>query len=406
MYGVEDNEDLAMATKVNMILHGDGNANIEKADGLAGFGEYHRDRTRISTEDANHPYKYPVNEQFDCVISNPPFSLKEDDRTLNKYSTRFGYVEGKNSENLFIERWFQLLKEGGRLGVVLPDSVFDTNENLYIRMFLYRFFVIKAVVSLPQVAFQPYTPTKTSLLFAVKKTRKEVDAWDKAWRRAANTYGKLRVDDVVKYVLRNHWLRESLIELANKADIEWYPRLNILSDRTVPTAVKEAIFEGLKDMPNQKRKYDTVFEELSTFLKEKKLQALEQRSEQAKSVLQRLLRNRVPKDMQAPLSELLEVAYDEIVEASELNYSEDPRGQEYCNAWWCFSEVTLQPRFNADIFFAEAKHVGYKRTTRHPEGIPQPNDLFREDNQGYVTIDADNSSAILDALRHAHVFAR
>ena len=35
VYGIDDNEDLAMATKVNMILHGDGNANIEKADGLA-----------------------------------------------------------------------------------------------------------------------------------------------------------------------------------------------------------------------------------------------------------------------------------------------------------------------------------------------------------------------------------
>ena len=35
IYGIEDNVDLALATKVNMILHGDGNANIYKGDGLA-----------------------------------------------------------------------------------------------------------------------------------------------------------------------------------------------------------------------------------------------------------------------------------------------------------------------------------------------------------------------------------
>jgi hypothetical protein len=110
--------------------------------------------------------------------------------------------------------------------------------------------------------------------------------------------------------------------------------------------------------------------------------------------------------MSPPIPELLEVAYDEIVEASELNYSEDPHGQPYCNAWWCFSEVTLQQRFNPEIFFAEAEEVGYKRTTRHPEGIPQPNDLFKEDEQGHIKIDVENPNTILDALRQAHVFTR
>jgi type I restriction enzyme M protein len=223
-YGIDDNDDLVMATKVNMILHGDGNANIEKADGLADFERYRRDRARVKKVDPNYPYKWPRNEQFDCIISNPPFSLKEDSRTLANYATRFAYAEKKNSENLFIERWYQFLKEGGRLGVVLPDSVFDTNENLYIRTFLYRFFHIKAVVSLPQVAFQPYTPTKTSLLFAAKKTKQEVDKWDAAWRKAANNYGKLRQTAIIKFVLTNDRIRKGLIDVANRAEVEWYLR--------------------------------------------------------------------------------------------------------------------------------------------------------------------------------------
>lgn len=59
------------------------------------------------------------------------------------------FGEKKNSENLFVERWYQLLRENGRLAAVLPESVFDTTENKYIRLFLYKYFKIKAVVSLP-----------------------------------------------------------------------------------------------------------------------------------------------------------------------------------------------------------------------------------------------------------------
>ena len=182
IYGIEDGEDLATATKVNMILHGDGNSNILKADGLAAFEKYALDKLQIAKTDANAPYTYPVNEQFDCVVSNPPFSLKEDTRTINEYGTRFAYAGQRNSENLFVERWYQLLKEGGRLGVVLPDSVFDTNENVYIRLMLYRFFKIRAVVSLPQISFQPYTPPKPACCL---RSRKRVKRWPSGTRPGA-----------------------------------------------------------------------------------------------------------------------------------------------------------------------------------------------------------------------------
>lgn len=132
-----------------------------------------------------------VNEQFDVVISNPPFSITVDRDTAKHFPKIFIWGEKiaeslqkkkkqmeVSTENLFIERWYQLLKPKGRLGVVLPESVFDTTANRYIRLFLYKYFWIKAVVSLPHLAFAPYTMTKTSLLFAQKKTPEEVKKWD------------------------------------------------------------------------------------------------------------------------------------------------------------------------------------------------------------------------------------
>ena len=64
-----------------------------------------------------------------------------------------------------------------------------------------------------------------------------------------------------------------------------------------------------------------------------------------------------------------------------------------------------QDGMQSNIFFAEAEQVGYKRTTRHPAGIPQPNDLFTAEDAGHIVIDIKNPTTIFDALRKAHVFS-
>ncbi len=196
IYGMEINPDLALATKVNMVLHGDGNINIFPKDGLLPFSKYEMPN-KISAllkgeTKANYSYSFEVNEAFDVIISNPPFSVNLDTETKRTLPNRFMYHDKRNSENLFVERWYQILKEGGRMGVVLPESVFDTLENMYIRLFIYKYFKVKAIVSLPYLAFQPFTSTKTSLLFAQKKTREEVEQCEQKWREFNNEYQRLK----------------------------------------------------------------------------------------------------------------------------------------------------------------------------------------------------------------------
>lgn len=196
IYGMEINPDLALATKVNMVLHGDGNINIFPRDGLLPFAKYeipNKISALMKSETkTNYAYSYEVNESFDVAISNPPFSVNLETETKRTLPNRFMYHDKRNSENLFVERWYQILKEGGRLGVVLPESVFDTSENMYIRLFLYKYFKIKAIISLPYLAFQPFTSTKTSLLFAQKRTREEVEQYEQKWREYSNEYQKLK----------------------------------------------------------------------------------------------------------------------------------------------------------------------------------------------------------------------
>lgn len=202
IYGMEINPDLALATKVNMVLHGDGNINIFPKDGLLPFSSYeipNKISAFLKSETkTNYKYSYEVNEAFDILISNPPFSVNLDTETKRTLPERFLYHNKRNSENLFVERWYQILKEHGKLGVVLPESVFDTSENMYIRLFIYKYFYVKAIISMPYLAFQPFTSTKTSLLFAQKKTREEVEQYEQKWGEFNNEYQRLK-RKVTKY---------------------------------------------------------------------------------------------------------------------------------------------------------------------------------------------------------------
>ena len=195
IYGIEHNFDLGTASKVNMILHGDGSTNIFVKDGLLPFNSYVKETAPNALNSSNIDKNYAgkeINGQFDVVVSNPPFSVSLDNDTKNILSSSFLFGDKKNSENLFIERYYHLLREGGRMGIVLPESVFDTSDNKYIRLFIYKYFVIKAVVSLPQVTFAPFTPTKTSILFAQKKTSYEISRWNTVWQEKSKEYSKLK----------------------------------------------------------------------------------------------------------------------------------------------------------------------------------------------------------------------
>ncbi len=177
LFGIDDSELLAMATKVNMVLHRDGNTHIYHSDGLSPLAMYMDQRLKGRSRSDLAIYSREVAESFDLVVSNPPFSITHDPQTARSLESTFELASVRNSENLFLERWYQLLRPNGRLGVVLPESFFSTQENLWARLFLFDHFDVKAVVSLPRHAFEPWTPTRTSLLFARKKTPHDEEVW-------------------------------------------------------------------------------------------------------------------------------------------------------------------------------------------------------------------------------------
>lgn len=340
LYGSEINFDLGTASKVNMILHGDGSTNIFVKDGLLPFRFYKKGEEgtpnymEISNLDSVYNNK-DVNGKFDVAVSNPPFSVDLDSQTQLEVKNDFLFGDKKNSENLFIERYYQLLRDGGRLGVVLPESVFDTTENKYIRLFLFKYFKIKAIVSLPQLTFEPYTSTKTSLLFAQKKTKSEVETWNQLWNKYGNEWSRLKTR-VIRYL--DYFVKGTKL---NKKYV-WVRELTTDINQLLEDEDKKAI-----SSINKKDK-QIILDNIKRFLKDYVTE----------------------EDNKLDIKQLLEKYSEEIEELSKYDRETDVFG--FYNAWWTFGEVAKE--LNYDIFMAEAENVGYKRTKRGEQ--PMPNDLF------------------------------
>lgn len=190
LYGCDPKFVMAVTAKVNMVLHGDGSAHVYKWDALRPLSDG-PDR-RLQPLPDNHRsvppsrYKADMSEQFDAVVSNPPFGITLAPETAKKVHSSFTHGASTSSESLFIERYAQLLKPRGRLGVVVPESLLNAGDYRETRLLLYRFFHIRAVVSLPRNLFVE-TPTLTSLLFAQKKNSDETSRWDADWSKYDST---------------------------------------------------------------------------------------------------------------------------------------------------------------------------------------------------------------------------
>ena len=186
---------MAITAKVNMVLHGDGSTHILKEDAFSPFSKYSDIRLRACNDSQRSiprsRYRPDMCETFDLVVSNPPFGVTLAAETRAKIRNTFSLPEATSSEGLFIERCFQLLKPGGRLAIIVPESLLNGKELVNVRMFLYRMFKIKAIVSMPRNLFID-TPTKTSILFAQKKLPQEIKDWDTQWQATT-----LRVDQCV-----------------------------------------------------------------------------------------------------------------------------------------------------------------------------------------------------------------
>lgn len=222
--GTDANDRMARTSKMNMIMHGDGHGGVHHHDGFLNVNGIFEGR-------------------FDIVLTNPPFgaNVEPSDKVLDsdiavdaaderRYVREYGelYKEAQarvktainrpiaslydlpktekskiKTELLFIERCLDLLTPGGRMGIVLPEGVYNNPSLAYVRQFVEDRAYLKAVVSLSQETFiSSGASVKASLLFLQKYTDEEKGRFDKTYAAAKSEIETEYADEIAKETQR------------------------------------------------------------------------------------------------------------------------------------------------------------------------------------------------------------
>lgn len=172
----------AKIAKMNMIIIGDGHNNIKQIDSL----------------------KNPVNEKYDVVLTNFPFSQKTD------YSSLYGF-NNEDANPVFLQHVINALNDKGKAGVVVPEGVlFDEKaEYIKIRKTLLETCNLIAVIKLHEFAFKPYTGQPTSILIFRKGKQTEkvwfFDVFEDGFKKTASKSGRSPIKEDDFTLLRQIW---------------------------------------------------------------------------------------------------------------------------------------------------------------------------------------------------------
>lgn len=263
--GIDKDSFLAKVTKAYMAIIGDGRGGVFCENTLVPPSEWNsKTRQKIDLE------------SFDVLVTNPPFGAKipvRGDRILEQYELGFKWKYNEETKTweqtnklrdkqppqiLFIERCLQLLKPGGRMGIVLPEGILGNIEDGYIRNFILKKADILASVDLPSETFQPDTATKTCVLFLRKKDNNKIASkifMAIARKVGHNKRGKPIENDDLPFISKSY--KNNL----EKDDIFWIK--------------KEEIIDFYNFIP---RRYNPKFSELIERIKQQKTSVIKLRT--------------------------------------------------------------------------------------------------------------------------------
>lgn len=155
--GLEVDRRMAWVAQMNLAMHGDGSGIVHHLPGGGSLA--------LTDEMA----QIVPDGSLDAIATNPPFGSDFSDAAqLQNYELGKGR-QSRRRGVLFVERCIRLLKPGGRLGIVIDDSVLNGSSNEDVRRLILSKCDVDAVVSLPDVTFKPYATAKTSILLLTKK---------------------------------------------------------------------------------------------------------------------------------------------------------------------------------------------------------------------------------------------
>jgi type I restriction enzyme M protein len=172
--GIEKKQLPYMLCLTNLILHDIETPNIRHDNSLS------------------YPLKdITPNERVDCIVANPPFGGTEEVGIENNFPASY---RTRETADLFLLLFIQMLKPRGRAGIVLPDgTLFGDGVTARIKEKLLEECNLHTIVRLPNGIFAPYTDINTNLLFFTKgESTKEIWYYEQPLPQGYKKYTKTK----------------------------------------------------------------------------------------------------------------------------------------------------------------------------------------------------------------------
>lgn len=146
LYGYDFDQTMVRISLMNLMMHGITSPNIEQKNTLS--------------------KRYNESNYYDVILANPPFKGSIDESEIGENFR----TNTKKTELLFLELMYNLLTNGGRCAVIVPDGVLFGNSKAHkkIKELLLERCRLDAVISMPPGVFKPYAGVSTAILFFTK----------------------------------------------------------------------------------------------------------------------------------------------------------------------------------------------------------------------------------------------
>lgn len=192
IFGMDIDDQMVMLATLNMLLNGDGNAKIKAK---AGYGSLlskfdHKGEILELIPSMNQKGNWDERpddrklKKFDVVLTNPPFG---EDRAFNPKDEKdlemircyelwheYGDKGKIDLGVVFLENAYRILKENGRMGIILSNSIASIDSHKKAREWLMSKMRIVAIFDLPANVFAE-TGVNTSIIVAYKPNKKELE---------------------------------------------------------------------------------------------------------------------------------------------------------------------------------------------------------------------------------------
>ncbi|MCX6710185.1 MAG: N-6 DNA methylase [Candidatus Woesearchaeota archaeon] len=299
IFGIEANPKISRIARMNMYVHGDGGSRIYCSDSLDKEITI-RSGTKPELKREIEELKNIIvtkNRKFKVVLSNPPFSMSYRKKEKGEKAILEQYGSTNEKENLtfeagtqklkasvksnvlFIARYADLLEEGGKLLIVLDNSVLNTFSHKEYRDFIRRNYLIKAVFQLPTHMFVNQEAGGITSILYLEKRKSEQQEQPCVFARVIdnvghNVSGKEESTDDFDIVLKEYerYEREGKLFLGGEKPIREYENDHLflisperLTDRIDVFFHQPSYNRLLKTLNERERKGTCILKKLADY---------------------------------------------------------------------------------------------------------------------------------------------